>query len=39
MASAWGGPEPLIVPGHHFSMLEGLNGGALLELALSLARE
>jgi arylformamidase len=38
MASAWGSPEPLIVPGHHFSMLEGLNGGALLELAQSLAR-
>jgi arylformamidase len=38
MASVWGGPEPLIVPGHHFSMLEGLNGGALLELAKSLAR-
>jgi arylformamidase len=38
MASTWSAPDPLIVPGHHFSMLEGLNGGALLELAQSLAR-
>lgn len=38
MASTWSAPDPLIVPGHHFSMLEGLNGGALLELAQSLAK-
>jgi arylformamidase len=37
MASSWNAPDPLIVPGHHFSMLEGLNEGALLELATSLA--
>jgi arylformamidase len=37
MASTWSAPDSLIVPGHHFSMLEGLNGGALLELATSLA--
>lgn len=34
LAAAWQAPEPLICPGHHFSMLEGLNGGALLDLAL-----
>jgi arylformamidase len=34
LASAWRAPEPLICPGHHFSMLDGLNGGALLDLAL-----
>lgn len=38
MATLWGAPESLIVPGHHFSMLEGLNGGALLDLALSLTK-
>lgn len=38
MATAWAAPDALIVPGHHFSMLEGLNGGALLDLALSLTR-
>jgi arylformamidase len=37
MASSWNAPDPLIVPGHHFNMLEGLNEGALLELATSLA--
>ena len=37
LAAAWKAPEPLIVPGHHFSMLDGLNGGALLDLALSVA--
>lgn len=36
MAAAWHAPDALVVPGHHFSMLEGLNGGALLDLALSL---
>ncbi len=34
LAAAWNAPEPLICPGHHFSMLDGLNGGALLDLAL-----
>lgn len=38
MATAWRAPDALIVPGHHFSMLEGLNGGALLDLALSLVK-
>lgn len=38
MAAHWNAPEALIVPGHHFSMLEGLNGGALLDLALSIAK-
>lgn len=37
LASAWRTPEPLICPGHHFSMLEGLNGSALLDLALTTA--
>ncbi len=34
LAETWRIPEPLICPGHHFSMLDGLNGGALLDLAL-----
>lgn len=38
LATAWQAPAPLICPGHHFSMLDGLNGGALLELALRTAR-
>lgn len=29
-------PEPLLVPGPHFSMLDGLNGDALLGLARAL---
>lgn len=37
LAAAWQTPAPLICPGHHFSMLEGLNGGALLDLALKTA--
>ncbi|MGX5735040.1 alpha/beta hydrolase [Bosea thiooxidans] len=37
LAAAWHAPTPLICPGHHFSMLEGLNRGALLELALKTA--
>lgn len=37
LAKAWQAPEPLIGPGHHFSLLEGLNGGALLDLALATA--
>jgi len=37
LAAAWQAPEPLICPGHHFSLLEGLNGGALLDLALRTA--
>ncbi|RXT54834.1 hypothetical protein B6S44_14610 [Bosea sp. Tri-44] len=36
-AAAWRAPEPLICPGHHFSMLDGLNGSALLDLALATA--
>jgi len=36
LAEAWHAPAPLIVPGHHFSMLDGLNGGSLLGLARSL---
>jgi arylformamidase len=38
MAAAWRAPDALIVPGHHFSMLEGLNGGALLDLTLALTK-
>lgn len=34
LATAWQAPEPLICPGHHFSMLDGLNGGRLFDLAL-----
>lgn len=37
LAATWQAPAPLICPGHHFSMLEGLNGGALLDLALQAA--
>jgi hypothetical protein len=37
LAKIWQTPAPLICPGHHFSMLEGLNGGALLDLALQTA--
>lgn len=37
LAKMWGAPEPLICQGHHFSMLDGLNGGALLDLALRTA--
>jgi arylformamidase len=37
LATVWQAPEPLICPGHHFSMLVGLNGGALLDLALRTA--
>lgn len=36
-AAAWQAPAPLVCPGHHFSMLDGLNGGALLDLALQTA--
>jgi len=33
-ARAWNAPEPLIcAEAHHFSLLDGLNGGALLDLA------
>ncbi|KRE20486.1 hypothetical protein ASE66_06330 [Bosea sp. Root483D1] len=37
LATAWRATEPPICPGHHFSMLDGLNGGALLDLALRTA--
>lgn len=37
LAAAWQTSEPLICRGHHFSMLDGLNGGALLDLALRTA--
>lgn len=37
LAATWQAPAPLICPGHHFSMLEGLNGGALLDFALRTA--
>jgi acetyl esterase/lipase len=37
LAASWQASAPLICPGHHFSMLEGLNGGALLDLALRTA--
>ncbi len=39
MVALWGAPEALIPPGHHFSMLDGLNGGALLDLALATAKD
>lgn len=39
LATAWGAPVPLIVDGaNHFTLLDGLNGGALLDLALATAR-
>jgi len=37
LARRWQAPAPLICRGHHFSMLEGLTGGALLDLALRTA--
>jgi len=38
IAEAWGAPAPLIATDrHHFSLLEELNGGALLDLALATA--
>jgi acetyl esterase/lipase len=37
LARRWQAPAPSICRGHHFSMLEGLNGGALLDLALRTA--
>ncbi|WP_187640057.1 alpha/beta hydrolase [Bosea sp. F3-2] len=37
LAATWQAPAPLICPGHHFSLLEGLNGGPLLDLALRTA--
>lgn len=38
MAAAWGAPAPLVVDGaHHFSLLDGLNGGPLLALARATA--
>ncbi|CAN7491356.1 alpha/beta hydrolase [Bosea sp. LjRoot90] len=37
LAAAWHAPKPQICPGHHFSMLDGLNGGVLLDLALQTA--
>lgn len=37
LAATWQVPAPLTCPGHHFSMLEGLNGSALLDLALRTA--
>lgn len=37
LARLWGAPAPLIVPGaNHFSLLDGLNGGALLDQAKAL---
>lgn len=38
LAAAWQAHEPLICPGHHFSMLDGLIGGRLLDLALRTAK-
>jgi acetyl esterase/lipase len=37
LAAIWQAQGPLTCPGHHFSMLEGLNGGSLLDLALRTA--
>ncbi|ALA20530.1 hypothetical protein AL346_20715 (plasmid) [Chelatococcus sp. CO-6] len=40
IAEAWGAPAPLIAADrHHFSLLEDLNGGALLDLALATAAD
>ena len=36
LSIAWSAAKPLIVAAHHFGMLEGLNGGVLLKLAISL---
>lgn len=39
MAEAWGLEAPLVLPdAHHFSLLDGLFGGPLLDLAETLAR-
>ncbi|WP_165923312.1 alpha/beta hydrolase [Bosea sp. BK604] len=40
LADAWGVSAPLVVSGaNHFSLLDGLNGGSLLDLARSLATD
>lgn len=39
IAQAWNAPAPLLVEGaHHFNLIDGLNDGPLLDLALSIAR-
>ncbi len=39
LAKAWGAPPPLHLDGaNHFSLLDGLNSGPLLELAITTAR-
>ncbi len=39
LAARWNAPEPLIMSGaNHFDLLDGLNGGALLDFAIALAR-
>jgi arylformamidase len=39
LADRWNAPPALVVPdAHHFSLLDGLNGGALLDLARATAK-
>lgn len=39
IARQWGAPDPLLLEGaHHFNLIDGLNGGPLLDLALSAMR-
>ena len=38
LAATWQAQSPLVCPGHHFSLLEGLNRGDLLDLALRTAK-
>lgn len=37
LATAWRAEPPVLCAGHHFSLLDGLHGGKLLELARSIA--
>ncbi|MGO4816525.1 hypothetical protein AB4156_44250, partial [Cupriavidus sp. 2MCAB6] len=37
LATAWRAGPPVLCAGHHFSLLDGLNGGKLLELARNTA--
>ena len=40
IAAKWGAPCVLELPGaHHFNLIDGLNGGPLLDLTLSIARD
>jgi hypothetical protein len=39
LAQVWGVADSRLVPGNHFTLLDGLNGGELLDLARQLAQQ